>query len=333
MSTNPWDAGVLRSEAWDAHAGIDVALPAAVTVALLDGRRVIGRLGKFSPQMPDLLLDVDPGSKDKLRSPRLRGEELAYIAFHHSSEPPPPVPSSFERWRVRVAGGEEVAVHAASQSVSSPLGFLARPAADERYRAIYFYRHGVSARERDAPLGAMLVSSGVLGKGALEQGIAAQTEGRNVPIGQILVEQKKLDKDTVDEAAELQKRKRLRLGEVLQEAGLVSAADIEQALAEQKKRKGQAARRGAGRPRLSQGARLGGHAGAEVRPAVRQPRRGRDQSRGRAAGRSRVHRQVRRAAARHGRQDHSRWLSPTRRRSIRSTCCGCRPSGAFATCW
>jgi len=238
LPINPWDMGVLRAEAWDSYAGIEVVLPAMVTVAMLDGRRVTGKLAKFSPQMPDLMLEVDPSAKDKLKSPRLRGEELAYIAFHRGAEPMPPVPGNFERWRVRVAGGEELAVHAAGQSVSNPLGFLARPAADERFRVVYFYRHGVSARERDAPLGVMLVSSGVLGKGALEQGIAAQTEGRNVPIGQILVEQKKLDKDTVDEAAELQKRKRMRLGEVLQEAGLVSAQDIEAALAEQKKRKG-----------------------------------------------------------------------------------------------
>ena len=114
-----------------------------------------------------------------------------------------------------------MAVHSEGPERLQPARLSLTACPDERYRAVYFYRHGVSARERDAPLGAMLVSSGVLGKGALEQGIAAQTEGRNAPIGQILVEQKKLDKDTVDEAAELQKRKRMRLGEVLQEAGLV----------------------------------------------------------------------------------------------------------------
>jgi type II secretory ATPase GspE/PulE/Tfp pilus assembly ATPase PilB-like protein len=239
LRINRADAGVLRAaEGWEGQAGVEVGGPALVTIAFLDGRRVNGKLAKFSPQLPDLLLELDPSQREKLKSPRLRAEELAYIAFQRGVEPMPAVPTQHERWRVRVAGGEELCVHAAPQSVSSPLGFLARPVSDERFRAIYFYRHGVSARERDAPLGAMLVSAGVLGKTALEQGIAAQSAGRNVPIGQILIEQKKLDKDTVDEAAELQKRKRLRLGEVLQEAGLVSAQDIEQALAEQKKRKG-----------------------------------------------------------------------------------------------
>jgi type II secretory ATPase GspE/PulE/Tfp pilus assembly ATPase PilB-like protein len=238
LRINRQDAGVLRAEAWEGPTGAEIGGPAQVTVALLDGRRVSGKLGRFSPQAADLLLDMEPNQREKLKSPRLRAEDLAYIAFHRGAEPVQALPTHQERWRVRVAGGEELCVYAPAQSVSSSLGFLGRPVNDERLRGIYFYRHGVSARERDAPLGAMLISAGVLGKGALEQGVAAQSAGRNVPIGQILIEQKKVDKDTVDEAAELQKRKRLRLGEVLQEAGLVSAHDIEQALAEQKKRKG-----------------------------------------------------------------------------------------------
>jgi type II secretory ATPase GspE/PulE/Tfp pilus assembly ATPase PilB-like protein len=232
---------MLQAEAWERQTGtgtsVEIGGAAQVMVALLDGRRILGRLPKFSPQMPDVVIEPDPDQRPPLRSPRLRAEEIAYIGFVRGNEAMPPIPGHYERWRVRVAGGEEVLVHAAPQSVSHPLGFLGRPA-EERFRAIFFYRHGVSARERDAPLGAMLVSAGVLGKGALDHGVAKQTEGRNVPIGQILIEQQKLDKETVDEAAELQKRKRMRLGEVLQEAGLVSAADIESALSEQKKRKG-----------------------------------------------------------------------------------------------
>jgi type II secretory ATPase GspE/PulE/Tfp pilus assembly ATPase PilB-like protein len=237
LRINPWDRGVLMAEAWERQTGLEIGGAAQVVAALLDGRRISGKVAKFSPQMPDLMIELDPDQKDKLKSPRLRAEELAYIGFVRGNEAMAPVPTGYERWRVRVAGGEELIVHAAPQHVSNALGFLARPELD-RFRAIYFYRHGVSARERDAPLGAMLVSAGVLNRGALEQGIAAQSEGRNVPIGQILVEQQKIDKETIDEAAELQKRKRMRLGEVLQEAGLVSALDIEAALAEQKKRKG-----------------------------------------------------------------------------------------------
>jgi type II secretory ATPase GspE/PulE/Tfp pilus assembly ATPase PilB-like protein len=228
---------VLRAEAWERQTGLEIGGAAAITVALLDGRRIAGKIAKFSPQMPDLMIEADPDQKDKLKSPRLRAEEIAYIGFARGSEAMAPIPSGYERWRMRVAGGEELIVHAPPQQVSNALGFLARPEQD-KFRAIYFYRHGVSARERDAPLGAMLVSAGVLNRGALEQGIAAQSAGRNVPIGQILVEQQKIDKETIDEAAELQKRKRMRLGEVLQEAGLVSADDIEAALSEQKKRKG-----------------------------------------------------------------------------------------------
>ena len=47
-----------------------------------------------------------------------------------------------------------------------------------------------------------------------------------------------VDREAVNEAAELQSRKRLRIGEVPVEAGLLTRADIERALAEQQKRKG-----------------------------------------------------------------------------------------------
>lgn len=216
------------------------SLPANVTVATLDARRRTGTLMRFAPTMTDLVLEGEPPKPgERARNTILRVESLAYIAFHSAPDALPSGESGLERYKLSVVGGEQLTVQAAPSAVSHPLGFLAYPVGlDTPFRVLFVYRHGVLAREKDAPLGAMLVSAGVLGKGELERGVAAQVAARNVPIGQILVEMKKVDKETVDEAAELQNRKRLRIGQVLVEAGLVNEADIEQALGEQKKRKG-----------------------------------------------------------------------------------------------
>ena len=205
----------------------------------MDGRRRTGVLSRFTPSMTDLALEGEPVKPgERPRSTLLRAEALAYIGFHRGAEPASAPEPGLERYKLTVAGGEQLNVLASPVAVSHPLGFSAYPAGESSFRVLFVYRHGVLTREKDAPLGAMLISAGVLGKGELERGIAAQSAARNVPIGQILVEMKKVDKETIDEAAELQNRKRLRIGQVLVEAGLVSDADIEQALGEQKKRKG-----------------------------------------------------------------------------------------------
>ena len=214
-------------------------LPSTVTVASLDGRRRVGILSKFAPTLPDIVIEEPAKEFDRARNAMLRAEAIAYIGFHRTGDAAPVRDAALERFKLSVVGGEQMSVLASASSVSHTLGFMAFPTAqDSPFRCLYVYRHGVLSREKDAPLGAMLVSAGVLRKGQVEQGVAAQVAARSVPIGKILVEMKKVDSDTLDEAAEMQSRKRLRIGQVLVDAGLVSEADIEQALAEQKKRKG-----------------------------------------------------------------------------------------------
>src|SRR5688572_30286097 len=81
LRINPWDKGVLQAEAWDRQTGLEVGGVAHVVVALLDGRRVQGKLPKFSPQMPDVVIEPDPDQRERLKSPRLRAEEIAYLGF------------------------------------------------------------------------------------------------------------------------------------------------------------------------------------------------------------------------------------------------------------
>jgi type II secretory ATPase GspE/PulE/Tfp pilus assembly ATPase PilB-like protein len=216
-----------------------ITLPSTVTVVAMDGRRRVGTLSKFAPTLPDIVIEEPAKDGDRARNAMLRAEALAYIGFHRGHDAVPQVEQGLERYKLTVVGGAQMVVMVQASAISHPLGFVAYPVEKELpFRCLYVYRHGVISREKDAPLGAMLVSAGVLGKGQVDAGVAAQAAARAVPIGKILVEMKKVDKETLDEAAELQSRKRLRIGQVLVEAGLVNEADIEQALAEQKKRKG-----------------------------------------------------------------------------------------------
>ncbi|HSO36700.1 MAG TPA: ATPase, T2SS/T4P/T4SS family, partial [Labilithrix sp.] len=96
----------------------------------------------------------------------------------------------------------------------------------------------MNAREKDAPLGEMLVESGLLGSQSLRRGVDTQSANRNVPLGQLLIENGDIDGAGVATAMALQARRKLRIGQILVEAGLASEEAIERALGEQKLRKG-----------------------------------------------------------------------------------------------
>ncbi len=210
--------------------------PANVTVALVDGQTHVGTLLKFSPASADLALGAVPGAPAK---PPFPTERIAYVAFHRNPGDPPQLPSA-RRGGLKVHLSQIVSFLVDPEpNPPGTLGFYARPAeATSPFREIFFYNHGVRQREINEPLGSMLVKEGRVGQSAVEQGLQAQRDSPRTPIGKILVEHKRVEQSAIDQAAVLQKRKGTRLGEVLIEAGLADAADIEFALQEQRKRGG-----------------------------------------------------------------------------------------------
>jgi type II secretory ATPase GspE/PulE/Tfp pilus assembly ATPase PilB-like protein len=209
---------------------------AHVEIGFLDGNVRNGRLENFAPTMLDLPVDFERFGRASLAA-----EQVAYIAFHRAAGEriAPRNGGGEERFRIHVAGGKIFEVSVPAAAINSNLGFRGHPTSEASpYHSIFFYAHGVNAREKDAPLGEMLMQSGMLGSQSLRLGVDAQAANRNVPLGQLLIESGELDGDGVAAAMALQSRRKLRIGQILVEAGLASEEAIERALSEQKLRKG-----------------------------------------------------------------------------------------------
>jgi type II secretory ATPase GspE/PulE/Tfp pilus assembly ATPase PilB-like protein len=211
---------------------------AYVEIGFLDGNVRSGKLEGFNPTMQDLQVDFERFGRASLAA-----EHVAYIAFHRvagahvSAAPTDGAP--MDRFRIHASGGTTFEVDVSASAINSNLGFRGYPTdPSSPYRAVFFYAHGVNAREKAAPLGEMLVESGVVGPQSLRRGVEAQAANRNVPLGQLLVEKGEIDDRSVDTAMALQARRKLRLGQILVEAGLATEDAIERALSEQKQHKG-----------------------------------------------------------------------------------------------
>ncbi|HEY3488612.1 MAG TPA: ATPase, T2SS/T4P/T4SS family [Candidatus Deferrimicrobiaceae bacterium] len=222
--------------------------PAMVTVGITDGRSIVGRLKSFRPTDPELILAVrsrDAAGISTESTQRLASGSVAYVAIHRVGQPFP-VPSSgkTQSLDVHVAGGITFSVLAAAEKGSARPGFWAVPATNASlFSEIYFYAHGINAREDKVSLGELLVETGVIEDEKLTRGLEEQAERRALNIGDILIRQNKVGEAEVKAAAATQreaaaKGRRMRLGEVLVEAGLAREEDIEAALEEQKKKRG-----------------------------------------------------------------------------------------------
>lgn len=211
--------------------------PAQVTIGFIDGRSHVGHITRFSPHQQELQLMFA-----SMSAPRgsFAVNRLAFIAFHRPAGQPPPRPGSRKGdSKVHVAGGQTFLVDRSDSLSIEGVGFYAIPAEPNTpFREIFFFNRGVNQVENATPLGELLVQDGKLDDQQLRKGLAVQQQDPRMPLGQILVRNQAVNESAIEHATALQKRKGTRLGEVLIEAGLATAQDIERALAEQRRRGG-----------------------------------------------------------------------------------------------
>jgi type II secretory ATPase GspE/PulE/Tfp pilus assembly ATPase PilB-like protein len=220
---------------------------AVVTLGLMDRRSQVGHLGRFRPEDGDLMLmagSKGSGPAGGERSRRFATESIAFVAVHRGHTVPVPLPFETALLKVHVAGGQAFTVKVLKDETGDPLGFWGLPLLDsDSFGEIFFYQHGVNAREDKTTLGDILVDTGVIDREALVSGLETLANERATKIGDILVEQNKIGAEELAAAAAGQRAgatgpRRLKLGEILLEAGLVNDADITAALEEQKSRHG-----------------------------------------------------------------------------------------------
>ena len=220
---------------------------ASVTVGLTDGRTLVGRLGRFRPSDADLVLMVrtrDSAGLIAEGQQRLAAEHIAYVAVHRGDSVSGAPAGETVTLDVHVAGGLTFTVKTATAEALDRLGFWATPvSASGAFGEIYFYAHGVNAKEDKVTLGDILIETGVLASHGLTRGLEEQASERSANLGNILIEQKKVGVADLAAAAATQldagtKGRRLRIGEILVEAGLAREEDITAALELQKKRRG-----------------------------------------------------------------------------------------------
>lgn len=215
-----------------------------VTIGFLDGQTQQAHMTRFAPYAPDLTIALGVSGTALAAKPTrmlVPAERVAFIAFHRRASDSRQRPAADDRasLKVHVAGGATFLVEPPIPAAQDTVGFYAVAwDANDTHRELFFYAHGVNAKEINQPIGAMLIEEGALDAAAIARAVQAQAAQNRTPIGQILVENKTIDADDLERAMSVQKRRNLRLGEVLVEAGLARPEDIDFALAEQKRRGG-----------------------------------------------------------------------------------------------
>ena len=208
-------------------------------VTLVDGGECVGRVQDFAPDAPELLVEEHELPAGRGRDRRLPTSSVACVAFRRTDASAPRLaPGESPALRVHLAGGRTWVVTARSDP-ADPQGFFGVPVdADSAFDEIFFFAHGMNALERDESLVSMLVEEGALSSQAARQGLERQAALHRKRIGEILLEQSRIDPEVLGEALSLQRRKGVRIGEVLIEAGFATREDIEEALVEQRRQGG-----------------------------------------------------------------------------------------------
>lgn len=225
----------------------DAAQHRTVAVGLVDGSTKTGTIESFEPGAEHLQVQSatrGPGGALVKVGVQIPITSMSYVAFYRGkddSSAPEGVPLT--EARVYTPAGNSFSVVAVTAALDDELGFEGFPVSGASlYGRVWFFRQRITAIEDATPLGELLVRQGLLDADTLQQGTTAQAADRETPIGQILVEQRIIPEEQVEAFAAKQTRgrggKRLRLGEILVEAGLATAEQIEHALGAQRERRG-----------------------------------------------------------------------------------------------
>ncbi len=197
-------------------------------IALVSGRTLEVQLESFSVRNVQLHL--------KGGAAPIAVDRVAFIAFlRDNAATPAPDDAHVGHFRLHLAGGHMLIVRMRTvDAEGANLGFYTWPIdPDSPFRARFVYRAALQAIEEDSLTGDLLIAAGEV----TEADVDAALQSQQVRIGTILHESEGIPEDLLEAAAELQKKTKSRIGELLVEAGLATPAQIASALAEQARRR------------------------------------------------------------------------------------------------
>lgn len=219
----------------------------SVSVTLIQGREITGRMRHFSPANSTFDVDVEQTDESTgmpyILNLNIETKDVIYLGFAkkegQASILPPPGSRPIKIYTV---GGKVFWVKTRLSLMKDPVGFYAFPLEPQKslFSHMYFYAHSIRQQESAEYLGSMLTRDKHVTSDQLNQGLNLQAQRHATKIGEILVEQDKVSREDIDAAVQSQndRPRRLRLGEVLIEAGLIDEIELREALQAQQKSKG-----------------------------------------------------------------------------------------------
>ncbi|OHB33782.1 MAG: type II secretion system protein E [Desulfuromonadaceae bacterium GWC2_58_13] len=208
-----------------------------LTLKFMDGEDVEATLAEpFQPAGNEIEVLLS-GTDIRLTYPLF---DLSCILFHRGSEikdlPPAKLESMEEletvtgnRYQVYIPPKQEYAI-----------GFFGLPVdVGGPWARIFFCRHGIKDRKNRKFLGDLLEAKGLVSPSDMTAALEEQQKLRTRRVGEIIAEQQHIPQETIDStlASATERGKALakaRIGDILVAAGLVTRAQVEEAIASQK---------------------------------------------------------------------------------------------------
>jgi len=201
-----------------------------VSLGLLSGDEVRGQLIRFSPLMRTLHLQVSSDRMEHFDVP-----EVAYVGFNRPEGVRPSLPAleGMEVMIVHTLIGKQFHVQMVETRTHKEGFYAFIDSEDSPFERLFFYNHGVRIFEQSKTIGQMLIDDKVASPREVQEALGEQQALKKQPLGGVLVAQQKVEAADIENALAQQRKKPKKIGDILIEAGLITDDDLHKALAEQ----------------------------------------------------------------------------------------------------
>jgi len=209
-----------------------------VIVLLRDGMKIKGRLNsQFKPQTGEVSIVSKKGRVENLPLKKICCISfLAHPALPRYKKLPTEVVE-----RIVTHSGDEFIVRVLPNEIEVQ-GFMATPQEDDSpVQRMFFVSSGVRSRELVELLGDIMQKEHIAGRGSIDKALNEQKALRSHRVGDILVDSGGVSSEKIEsllKALPHDSKQHLRVGEVLLAEGLITEAQLNEALLKQKVEKG-----------------------------------------------------------------------------------------------